>query len=108
MCTFMLNRKLTFHGFISYQHIKNDKHYLQWLSCFFITNLQQNFECIIYNPVFLYLENNELLTPQQFGFHPNDSCIYQLISIVHNIHVDFDHHPLLEVRGIFLDLKSVC
>ena len=39
----------------------------------------------IYNPVFLYLKNNELLTPHQSGFCPNDSWIYQLISIVHNI-----------------------
>ena len=43
------------------------------------------FERIIYNPVFLYLENNELLTPHQSGFCPNDSWIYQLISIAHNI-----------------------
>ena len=32
------------------------------------------FERIIYSPVFLYLENNELLTPHQSGFRPNDSA----------------------------------
>ena len=53
------------------------------------------FERIIYNPVYLYLENNDLLNPYQSGFHPNDSCIYQLLSIVHSIYADFDHNPSL-------------
>ena len=66
------------------------------------------FEGILYNPLFLYLESNNLLTPHQSGFRPNDSCLYQLLSIVHNIYSDFDHNPSLEVRGNFLDIfKSV-
>ena len=64
------------------------------------------FECIIYNPIFLYLENNELLTTHQSGFHPNDSCIYQLISMIQNIYADFDQNPSLEVRGNFLDISK--
>ena len=64
------------------------------------------FERIIYNPVFLYLENNELLTPHQSGFRPDDSCIYQLISIVHNIYGNFDHNPSLEVRDNFLEISK--
>ena len=47
-----------------------------------------------------------MLTPHQSGFRPNDSCIYQLISIVHNIYADFDHNPSLEVRGNFLDISK--
>ena len=54
----------------------------------------------------MYLENNKLLTPHQSGFCPNDSCIYQLISIVHNIYADFDHNLSLEVRGNFLDISK--
>ena len=64
------------------------------------------FERIIYNPVCLYLENNDLLNPHQSGFCPNDSCIYQLLSIVHSIYADFDHNPSLEVRGNFLDISK--
>ena len=64
------------------------------------------FERVIYNLVLLYLKNNELLTPHQSGFHPNDSCIYQLISIVHNIYAQFDHNPSLEARGNFLDISK--
>ena len=47
-----------------------------------------------------------MLTPHQPGFHPNDSCIYQLIPKVHNIYADFDHNPSLEVRGNFLDISK--
>ena len=66
------------------------------------------FERILYNPLFLYLESNNLLTPHELGFHPNDSLIYQLLSIVHGIHADFDHNPLLEVQGHFFGyLKSI-
>ena len=64
------------------------------------------FELILYNPLFLYLESNDLLTPHQSGFHPNDSCIYQLLSIVHSIYVDFDHNPSLEVQGSFWDISK--
>ena len=64
------------------------------------------FERILYNPLFLYLESNNLLTPHQSGFRPNDSCIYQLLSIIHSIYADFDHNPSLEVRGNFLDISK--
>ena len=36
------------------------------------------FERILRNPLFLYLESVDVLTPHQLGFHPNGSCIYQL------------------------------
>ena len=47
-----------------------------------------------------------MLTPYQSGFRPNDSCIYQFISIVHNIYADFDHNSSLEVRGNFSDISK--
>ena len=70
------------------------------------------FEHIVYSPVYLYLENNDLLNPHQSGFRPNDCYIYitviyiQLLSIVHSIYADFDHNPSLEVRGNFLDISK--
>ena len=48
-----------------------------------------------------------MLTPHQSGFCPNDSYIYQLLSIVHSIYADFDHNPSLEVQGNFLDISKV-
>ena len=59
-------------------------------------------EHIMYNPVVLYLENNK----HQSGFCPNDSCIYQLIPIVHHIYANLDHNPSLEVRGTYLDISK--
>ena len=60
----------------------------------------------MYNPVFLHLENNNLLTPNQSGFRPNDSCVNKLLSIVHRIYSDFDKNPYLEVRSNFLDISK--
>ena len=60
----------------------------------------------MYNPVFLRLENNNLLTPNQSGFRPNDSCVNQLSSIVNRIYFDLDENPSLEVRNNFLDISK--
>ena len=52
--------------------------------------------------------NSEVVEPlsHQPGFRPNDSCIHQLISIVHNIYADFAHNASLEVGGNFLDISK--
>ena len=47
-----------------------------------------------------------MLTPHQSGFRPNDSYMYQVISIVQHIYANFDHNPSLEVRGNFLDISK--
>ena len=62
------------------------------------------FERIIFNSIFEYLEENNLLCPNQSGFRPSDSCEYQLLSILHEIYKSFDCNPPKDVRGIFLDL----
>ena len=64
------------------------------------------FERILYNHLFLYLESNDFLTPHQSEFRPNDSCIYQLLSIVQSIYADFDHNTSLEFWGNFLDISK--
>ena len=64
------------------------------------------FERLIFNPVFEFLKGNKLLSPNQFGFGPNDSCENQLLSIVHSIYADFDQSPSLEVRANFLGLAG--
>ena len=68
--------------------------------------MENFFERIIFNNAFLFLDDNNLVTPNQSGFRPNDSCINQLLSIVHSIYSDFDHNPSLEVRGNFLDISK--
>ena len=62
------------------------------------------FERRIFKSAFMFFENDNLLTPKQSSFKPNDFCVSQLLSIVHSIYSDFDHNPSLEVGGNFLDI----
>ena len=65
------------------------------------------FERILFNSLFNYIQENNLLCEHQSGFRPNDSCIYQLISVVHDIYASFDCSPLFDVRGIFSISQSL-
>ena len=60
------------------------------------------FERLLYDTMFDFLSKNNLLSPNQSGFRPGDSCINQVLSINHEILSAFD--MWLEVRGIFLDI----
>ena len=62
------------------------------------------FERLIYNSLFEYFIESDLISPNQSGFKPGDSYINQLISITHEIYQSFDHG--LEVRGVFLDISK--
>ena len=62
-------------------------------------------EKIIFNSLFEYLEDNKLLSWSQSGFRSGDSCVYQLLSVTHEICKPFDANPSLEVRGVFLDIS---
>ena len=64
------------------------------------------FEKLIYNSLYEYLINNQLLSEKQSGFRKGDSCVSQLISITHNIYRAFDCNPSLETRGVFLDISK--
>ena len=64
------------------------------------------FERVIYNSIFNYFISNKLFTPSQSGFLPGDSCIAQLLSIIHKIQTAFDENPPVDVRGIFLDISK--
>ena len=48
----------------------------------------------------------ELVNPNQSGFCPSDSCIYQLIAITYKIFEAFDWNPFLEVRSVFVDISK--
>ena len=62
------------------------------------------FERLIYNSLFEYFIENDLISPNQSGFKPGDSCTNQLISITHEIYQSFDDG--FEVRGVFLDISK--
>ena len=64
------------------------------------------FERVIYNSLFNYFQTNRLFTLSQSGFLTGDSCIAQLLSIIHGIQTAFDENPTVDVRGVFLDLSK--
>ena len=47
---------------------------------------------------------NELISSNQYGFKPGDSCVNQLVSITREIYKFFDEGH--EVRGVFLDISK--
>ena len=54
--------------------------------------------------MFIYFSANNLISKNQSGFQPGDSCINQLLSISHEIFTSFDNG--IEVRSIFLDISK--
>ena len=62
------------------------------------------FERLIYNEVYPYLIDHNLISSHQSGFKGGDSCINQLLSITHEIYKSFDEG--FEVRGLFLDISK--
>ena len=59
-----------------------------------------------FKDLFNNFHKNELFTKCQSGFLSGDSCISQLLSIVHDINSSFDCDPTQDVRGIFLDISK--
>ena len=47
---------------------------------------------------------NELISLNQSGFKPGDSCVNQLVPTTHEINKSFDKG--YEVRGVFLDISK--
>ena len=54
--------------------------------------------------MFPFLIDNKLNTANQSSFKSGDSCINQLIAIIHEIYQSFDESD--EVRGVFLDISK--
>ena len=63
-------------------------------------------ERLIFNSLFEFLHENNLLNVSQSGFRPSDSCEYQLLSIVYDIFASFDCNSHCGVRGIFFDISK--
>ena len=54
--------------------------------------------------MFKFFIENDLISPNQSGFKPGDTCINQLLSITHDIYKSFD--CAYEVRGVFHDISK--
>ena len=58
----------------------------------------------MYDNMYEFFAENNLISFNQSDFKPSDSCINQLLSITHEIYKSFDDG--LKVRGIFLDISN--
>ena len=48
------------------------------------------FERLLYNNMFSFFSENDLISPKQSGFRPDGSCLNQLLSIAHETFSSFD------------------
>ena len=64
------------------------------------------FEKLLFNFLFAHFHDNNLFTKCQCGFMPDDSCISQLLSIVHQLQSSFDCNPPVDTRALFLDIPK--
>ena len=87
------------------QFIKNKKQLIENyrpISLLFVCG--KTLERIIYNKMLEFFSENELISHNQSGFKPGDSCINQLLCITHYIYQSLDDG--LETRGVFLDISK--
>ena len=61
-------------------------------------------ERIIYNTIFTYFTENNLIFENQSRFKPGDSCVNQLLAITHEIFSSLDDN--YEVIEVFLDISK--
>ena len=82
------------------KRIKKNYHPISLLPIF-----SKIFGRVIYNSLFIDFVTNKLFTPLQSGFLPGDSCIAQLLSIIHEIQINIDSKSVV-MRGVFLDISK--
>ena len=58
----------------------------------------------IFDESFTFFIENALISPNQSGFKPGDSCINQHLAITHEMYKSFDDG--FEIKGVFLDISK--
>ena len=87
-------------------HTKNDKQLKE--DCHPISLLpicDKISERLIYNKMFEFFTSNELISSNQSGFKPGDSCINKLLCITHDSYQSFNDG--LHTKAVFLDISKV-
>ena len=83
-------------------HKKNDKQLVNnYRPISLLPIFGKIFEKIIFNRIYNFLLEEELLNANQSGFRPSDFCVNQPLAITHEILEAFDCNPPLEVRSVF-------
>ena len=66
-------------------HKRDDKQNNKLSTCFTSSKFRKIFERLIYNEMYLFFIENDLISSNQSGFKQGDSFINQLLSIKHDI-----------------------
>ena len=61
---------------------------------------------MVFNSLYTYLTNHNLITKNQIGFRSGDSTTNQLLFLVNEIHEAFENPKTLEVQAVFLDISK--
>ena len=86
-------------------HENGDKQILEnYRRIFLLPITGKIFERILYNNMFQFFSKNDLISHNQSGFKPGDSCINQLLSIIHEMYKSFDDRR--DVRTDFLNSRN--
>ena len=86
-------------------HKKGDKQILEnYRPISLLSIAGKIFEGLLYDRIFEFFIENNLISRNQSGFRPGDSCINQLLSITHEIYQSVDDS--LEVRAVLLDISK--
>ena len=87
------------------QFIKNNKQFVKNYRPVSLPPIFSKFlERIIYCTIFTYFIGNSLISENQSGFKPDDSCVNQLLAITHAIFSSF--YDNYEVRRVFSDISK--
>ena len=60
----------------------------------------------MFDAIYEFLCENQLLTPSQSGFRQGDSTVNQLLSITHKIYSAYEEFLSRETRAVFLDISK--
>ena len=86
-------------------HKKNDKQLVKnYRPISLLPICSKIFERILYNSLFNFLNQNDLISPAQSGLKKGGNCINQLLSITHEIYHSRDEG--YEIRGVVLDISK--
>ena len=84
-------------------HKNNDKQFIKnYRPEPLLSSCAKGFGKMIFNSLFKYLDEINVLTSNQAGFHSGDFGVYYLLSKTQKIYEAFDPNPTLDVRRVFL------
>ena len=82
-----------------------DKQLVKIYTPIFLRPMCGEIKIYIFDSLYAYLRSKGLITKNQSGFLPGDSCTNQLLFLINEIHEAFENPNCLKVRAVFLDMS---